>query len=84
MQWHSKPIPPANTWTDWYRWFAWRPVRVPWDPLLPGRWVWLEVVYRRDMCCYYSAAPSSVFTVHRYRRLCDPPDDDHTSDHSKG
>jgi len=40
---HLKPQPTDAQYTDWKKWFAWKPVR-----LLSGKRVWLQTIYKRE------------------------------------
>jgi hypothetical protein len=40
-----RAYPAASLRSEWHRWFAWFPVRVPSDG--GGHWVWLETIWRR-------------------------------------
>ena len=44
---HLKPLPTDAQYTDWKKWFAWKPVK-----LLSGKRVWLQKIYKRERRTY--------------------------------
>lgn len=62
--------------TKWWRWFAWRPVFVPYENTryaTGGQWVWLEWLWKKWAIGLEGHAPTSLFT---YRGGNDPPHPD--------
>lgn len=45
MKWNARPHQQTR---EWHRWFAWYPVRIPFDPYVVAEWIWLEMVDRRN------------------------------------
>jgi hypothetical protein len=49
MRWTTRPL----LWKcEWHLWFAWHPILLDGGSHEPGRWLWLEKVWRRKQYSY--------------------------------
>jgi hypothetical protein len=60
MRWSSKAMKDPFF---WHPWFAWFPVRLPYDHFKPGQWVWGEWIWRSVISTY--AGASAIYSLEK-------------------